>query len=48
MLHYQIAMQREQQMQARMIEAVAFGYGGVKSDKGNSAMQRILALLRGK
>jgi len=48
MLHYGIAVQREQQLQARMIEAVAFGYGGVKSDKGNTAMQRILKLLRGK
>lgn len=31
-----------------MIEAVGFGYGGVKSEKGNTAMRRILALLRGK
>lgn len=48
MLHYRIAMQREQQLQARMIEAVAFGYGGVESDKGNTVMQRILKLLRGR
>lgn len=47
MLHYRMAMQREREAQARVVEAVAFGYGGIKSEKGNSAMQKILAVLRG-
>ena len=46
MLHFQCEMQRQAQMQARRIEAVAFGYSGVKSEKGSGVMQKILALLR--
>lgn len=48
MLHYLMALQREREAQARIVEAVAFGYGGIKSEKGNAAMQKILAVLRGR
>lgn len=46
MLKHRCEMQRQGQLQARMVEAVAFGYSGAKSAKGSTAMQKILALLR--
>jgi hypothetical protein len=46
-LHYRAAVRREMEIEARIIESVAIGYGGVKGgDKGRSTMQKILRMLR--
>lgn len=46
MLKYRCELQRQNHAQARIIEAVASGYGGCKSEKGDQAMQRIIDALR--
>lgn len=46
MLKFRCEMQRQNQLQARIIESVAFGYSGIKSAKGSTAMRHILDLLR--
>lgn len=47
MLMFRCEMQRQGHMQARLIESVAFGYSGVRSEKGPSVMRKMLNLLRG-
>lgn len=46
MLLYACEMRRQNHLQARVIEAVAFGYSGAKSAKKDSPLQKVLALLR--
>lgn len=47
MRKYELEMRRQNHLQARIVEAVAFGYSGVRSsDKRNNPLQKILALLR--
>jgi len=47
MQKYECEMRRQNQLQARVIEAVAFGYSGARSsDKRTNPLQKILALLR--
>lgn len=43
---FRCEMQRQHQMQAHAIEAVAFGYAGVKSSKGSNVMRKVIEWLR--
>lgn len=46
MLLHRAELRRRARAKADLAEAVAFGYGGCKSDKGVDALQRLLDALR--
>lgn len=46
MLLYHAELRRRAHAKADMAEAVAFGYGGCKSDEGVKALDRYLGALR--
>lgn len=46
MLLYRAELRRRAGIKADLTEAVAFGYGGCKTDKGSDALERFLDSLR--
>lgn len=46
MLLYHAELRRRAHAKANLAEAVAFGYGGCKSDEGVKALDRYLGALR--
>jgi len=46
MAFYDAEQRRQNRAKADIVEAVATGYAGCKTDKGVNAMQRLIQLLR--